>query len=216
MMMIILGRCDVTPLVVTREVSCSVTLDINNLAGTHRRNLTKQRGWAHSACVYIKETRDFSQISRCARREGLGNFTRVILTFWDMGVRGSKPQKQARVLLLGLDGSGKTTLLYKLKYNESVMTVPTVGFNVETLNTDRSSLALTVWDVGGQKKMRPHWRHYYEDTAGLLFVVDSCDQKRLDEACKELHRVKESKFGTFMLVFTLGREKCLPAAIGGG
>lgn len=114
--------------------------------------------------------------------------------------------------MLGLDGSGKTTLLYKVKYNESVMTVPTVGFNVETLDMDRSSPGLTVWDVGGQKKMRPYWRHYYADTAGLLFVVDSCDQKRLDEARKELHRVKESKFSTLMLVCTLGREKCLPAA----
>lgn len=131
-----------------------------------------------------------------------------------MGVRGSKPQKQAQVLLLGLDGSGKTTMLYRLKYNESVMTVPTVGFNVETLDTDRSSLGLTVWDVGGQKKMRPHWRHYYADTAGLLFVVDSCDQKRLDEARKELHRVKESKFSTLMLVCTPGREKCFPVANG--
>lgn len=166
--------------------------------------------------MYVKETRDFSQIRQCAHREGLGNFTRAILTFWDMGVCGSKPQKQAQVLLLGLDGSGKTTLLYKLKYNENVVTVPTVGFNVETLNMDKSRLALTVWDVGGQKKMRPHWKHYYANTAGLLFTVDSCDQKRLDEACGELHRVKESRFGTFMLVFPLGREKCLPTANGGG
>lgn len=126
-----------------------------------------------------------------------------------MGVRGSKPHKQAQVLLLGLDGSGKTTMLYKLKYNESVMTVPTVGFNVETLDTDKSNLGLTVWDVGGQKKMRPHWRHYYTDTAGLLFVVDSCDQKRMDEARKELHRVMESKISTLLLVCTPGREKCL-------
>ncbi|XP_073345756.1 ADP-ribosylation factor-like protein 14 [Pagrus major] len=106
-----------------------------------------------------------------------------------MGMHGSKSQKQAQVLMLGLDGSGKTTLLYKLKYNESVVTVPTVGFNVETLETDRSSPGLTVWDIGGQKKMRPHWRHHYTDTAGLVFVVDSWDQKRLDEARKELHRV---------------------------
>lgn len=109
-----------------------------------------------------------------------------------MGMHGTKPKKQAQVLMLGLDGAGKTTLLYKLKYNETVVTVPTVGFNVDTLETDRSSPGLTVWDVGGQKKMRPHWRHHYADTAGLVFVVDSCDQKRLDEARKELHRVIKS------------------------
>lgn len=112
----------------------------------------------------------------------------------DMGAHGSKCQKQAQVLLLGLDGSGKTTLLYKLKYNENVTTVPTVGFNVETLETDRSSPSLTVWDVGGQKRMRPHWKHHYVDTAGLVFVVDSWDQRRMDEARKELHRVTEPVF----------------------
>ncbi|XP_010779656.1 ADP-ribosylation factor-like protein 14 [Notothenia coriiceps] len=106
-----------------------------------------------------------------------------------MGLHGSKPRKQAQVLMLGLTGSGKTTLLYRLKYNESVLTVPTVGFNVETLETDRSSPGLTVWDVGGQRKMRPYWKHFYTDTAGLVFVVDSWDKKHLDEAHKELHRV---------------------------
>ncbi|XP_020784365.1 ADP-ribosylation factor-like protein 14 [Boleophthalmus pectinirostris] len=105
-----------------------------------------------------------------------------------MGTHSSKPQKQAHVLMLGLDGSGKTTLLYKLKFNESVWTVQTVGFNVESLDTDRSSLALTLWDIGGQRKMRPYWKHFYPDAAGVLFVVDSSDQKRLEEARKELHR----------------------------
>ncbi|XP_008296735.1 ADP-ribosylation factor 6 [Stegastes partitus] len=130
-----------------------------------------------------------------------------------MGMHGSKPRKQAQVLMLGLDGSGKTTLLYKLKYNESVVTVPTVGFNVETLETDRSSPGLTVWDVGGQRKMRPHWRHHYTDTAALVFVVDSRDQKRLDEACKELHRVLryESLRGVPLVI--LANKQDLPGAL---
>lgn len=112
--------------------------------------------------------------------------------------------------MLGLDGSGKTTLLYKLKYNESVVTVPTVGFNVETLETDRSSPALIVWDVGGQKKMRPHWRHHYTDTAGVVFVVDSRDLKRLDEARKELHRVnKACTFTVQALMLQICFQNCL-------
>ncbi|XP_051934645.1 ADP-ribosylation factor-like protein 14 [Hippocampus zosterae] len=106
-----------------------------------------------------------------------------------MGMNGSKSRGQVHVLMLGLDQSGKSTLLYKLKYNKSVVTVPTVGFNVETLETDRRSPSLTVWDVGGQRKMRPHWEHHYADAAGLMFVVDSADQGRLDEARKELHRM---------------------------
>ncbi|CAN9511456.1 unnamed protein product [Ophioblennius macclurei] len=130
-----------------------------------------------------------------------------------MGMHGSRPRKQAQVLMLGLDGSGKTTLLYKLKYNERVVTVPTVGFNVETVDTDRKSPGLTVWDVGGQRKMRPHWKHHYSDTAGLVFVVDSCDQRRLDEARKELSRVLryESLRGVPLVV--LANKQDLPGAL---
>ncbi|KAF0030374.1 hypothetical protein F2P81_017105 [Scophthalmus maximus] len=115
--------------------------------------------------------------------------------------------------MLGLDGSGKTTLLYKLMYNESVVTVPTVGFNVETLETDRSSPSLTVWDVGGQRKMRPHWRHHFTDTAGLVFVVDSWDQKRLDETRKELHRVL--RYGSLRGVplVVLANKQDIPGAL---
>ncbi|XP_068440691.1 ADP-ribosylation factor-like protein 14 [Clinocottus analis] len=130
-----------------------------------------------------------------------------------MGLHGSRPKKQSQVLMLGLDGSGKTTLLYKLKYNESVVTVPTVGFNVETLETDRSSPGLTVWDVGGQKKMRPHWRHHYADTAGLLFVVDSWDQKRLDEARKELHRILKFESLRGIPLVVLANKQDLQAAL---
>lgn len=63
----------------------------------------------------------------------------------------SLPQ-EPRILMLGLDGAGKTTILYKLKLGEVVATIPTIGFNVETLQYKR--LRFTVWDVGGQDKIR--------------------------------------------------------------
>ena len=59
---------------------------------------------------------------------------------------------QARIAMLGLDAAGKTTILYKLKLNENITTIPTVGFNVETVNFH--NLTMTVWDVGGQKIVR--------------------------------------------------------------
>lgn len=64
--------------------------------------------------------------------------------------------KDRRILLLGLDAAGKTTILYKLRLGEVVTTIPTIGFNVETV--DYKSLRMTVWDVGGQKKLRSLWR----------------------------------------------------------
>src|SRR6478735_105146 len=83
-----------------------------------------------------------------------------------------------RILMVGLDAAGKTTILYKLKLGEVVTTIPTIGFNVETV--EYKNISFTVWDVGGQDKIRPLWRHYYQNTQGLIFVVDSNDRDRID------------------------------------
>jgi len=89
--------------------------------------------------------------------------------------------------MLGLDGAGKTTILYQLKLGTGVSTIPTVGFNVETVAFRK--VKFNVWDVGGQDKIRPLWRHYYAGTQALIFVVDSSDVERVDEARQELHRI---------------------------
>lgn len=66
--------------------------------------------------------------------------------------------RDMRILMVGLDAAGKTTVLYKLKLGEIVTTIPTIGFNVETVKY--KNINFTVWDVGGQDKIRPLWRHY--------------------------------------------------------
>ena len=96
-------------------------------------------------------------------------------------------KKEMRILMLGLDAAGKTTVLYKLKLGQSVTTIPTVGFNVETVTY--KNVKFNVWDVGGQDKIRPLWRHYYTGTQALIFVVDAADRDRIDEARQELHRI---------------------------
>ncbi|XP_066509019.1 ADP-ribosylation factor-like protein 14 [Hoplias malabaricus] len=134
-----------------------------------------------------------------------------------MGLHGSKTPSEARILMLGLDGSGKSTLLYKLKYNEAVLTVPTVGFNVEMLETKEKSCTLTVWDVGGQKQMRTHWKHYYEDdVSGLVFVVDSQDQDRLLEAKLELQIILGSECLKGLPLIVLANKQDLPGAASAG
>ena len=62
------------------------------------------------------------------------------------------PKKEMRILMVGLDAAGKTTILYKLKLGEIVTTIPTIGFNVETV--EYKKINFTVWDVGGQDKVR--------------------------------------------------------------
>lgn len=97
--------------------------------------------------------------------------------------------KPSRILLLGLDGAGKTTVLYKLKLGETITTIPTIGFNVETFTY--KNIEFTAWDVGGQGKLRPLWRFYFQGADAIIYVVDASDTTRLDEAASELHRVFE-------------------------
>ena len=78
----------------------------------------------------------------------------------------------------GLDAAGKTTILYKLKLGEVVTTIPTIGFNVETI--EHKNVAFTAWDVGGRCKMRPLYRHYYPGTDALVYVVDANDRDRME------------------------------------
>ncbi|KAM9322869.1 ADP-ribosylation factor 1 [Pholidichthys leucotaenia] len=96
-------------------------------------------------------------------------------------------KKEMRILMVGLDAAGKTTILYKLKLGEVVTTIPTIGFNVETVDYKKTNF--TVWDVGGQDKIRPLWRHYFQNTQGVIFVVDSNDRERCVEARDELSRM---------------------------
>lgn len=188
------------------------------------------------------------------------------------------------VLQVGLDAAGKTTILYKLKLGEVVTTIPTIGFNVETVEYKNisftvrhhsqprappqlahacrilcnliTSLALRtqpmdliarllqagcsivhdyspcvcvcvcpnahclrpfvcpqVWDVGGQDKIRPLWRHYYQNTQGIIFVVDSNDRERISEAKAELDRMlsEEELRDAYLLVFA--NKQDLPKAV---
>merc|ERR1719451_223836 len=95
----------------------------------------------------------------------------------------------AKIVMVGLDAAGKTTILYKLKLSEVVTTIPTIGFNVETV--EYKNISFTVWDVGGQDKIRPLWRHYYQNTQGLIFVIDSNDRDRIEDASGSDNSAKE-------------------------
>jgi len=92
----------------------------------------------------------------------------------------------ARILLLGLDSVGKTTILYKMHLNQHLPTLPTIGFNVETLEPIEG-LRLHVWDIGGQDKLRGIWKFYIKNCEGLFYVVDSSDRERIELARNELY-----------------------------
>lgn len=95
--------------------------------------------------------------------------------------------KTCYMLILGLDASGKTTLLNRLKTNENTVTIPTIGFNSETISYGR--LKFTMMDIGGQAKLRNMWHHYFENCNAVVFVVDSNDQARMKEAKEEVWKL---------------------------
>jgi len=104
-----------------------------------------------------------------------------------------------------------SAILYKLKLNQSVTTIPTVGFNVETVTY--KNVKFNVWDVGGQDKIRPLWRHYYTGTQGLIFVVDSNDRERIEEARTELHRIVNDREMRDALLLIFANKQDLPNAM---
>merc|ERR1712141_435864 len=85
-----------------------------------------------------------------------------------------------RILILGLDNAGKTTILYRLQVDEVVQTIPTIGFNVETVKY--KNIKFQVWDLGGQTSIRPYWRCYYPNTNAIIYVVDSADPDRIGDS----------------------------------
>ena len=113
--------------------------------------------------------------------------------------------------MVGLDAAGKTTILYKLKLGEVVTTIPTIGFNVETV--EYKNIRFTVWDVGGQDKIRPLWRHYYQNTQGLIFVVDSNDRDRMEDAREELKKMLDEDELRDAIVLVFANKQDLPKAM---
>ncbi|MEQ2246794.1 ADP-ribosylation factor-like protein 4C [Ilyodon furcidens] len=121
------------------------------------------------------------------------------------------------IVMLGLDSAGKTTVLYRLKFNEFVNTVPTIGFNTERIRLGgpgaSRGISCHFWDVGGQEKLRPLWKPYSRCTDGIVYVVDSVDAERLEEARAELHRITrfQENQGTPLLV--IANKQDLPRAL---
>lgn len=113
--------------------------------------------------------------------------------------------------MVGLDAAGKTTILYKLKLNELVTTIPTIGFNVDRI--EYRNINFTIWDVGGQDKIRPLWRYYYENIQALIFVVDCNDNNRIEDAKEEFMRMMHEDQLRDVTVLVLANKQDLPNAI---
>ncbi|KAJ8061137.1 hypothetical protein OCU04_010213 [Sclerotinia nivalis] len=86
-----------------------------------------------------------------------------------------------------------------------------IGFNVETV--EYKNIQFTVWDVGGQDKIRPLWRHYFQNTQGIIFVVDSNDRDRVVEAREELQRMLNEDELRDAILLVFANKQDLPNAM---
>merc|ERR1719335_922080 len=120
-------------------------------------------------------------------------------------------KQEQRILMVGLDAAGKTTVLYKLKLGEVVTTIPTIGFNVETV--EYKNIKFTVWDIGGQDRIRPLWRHYYQGTHAAIFVVDSNDRDRIEDAREELVKMLDEDDMREAALLVLANKQDLPQSM---
>ena len=117
------------------------------------------------------------------------------------------------VAMLGLDSAGKSTVLYRMKFDQYVNTVPTVGFNCEKVKCTSGKakgICFNIWDVGGQDKVRPLWKSYTRNTDGIVFVVDSVDVERLEEARLELLRTAKSTDNAGVPILIVANKQDLP------
>ena len=98
---------------------------------------------------------------------------------------------EAKIVILGLDNSGKTAIFDKLtgKDRESI---PTKGFNTEKIEYE-NGFKIDLWEIGGSKEVRPYWKNYFKDIDGIIYVVDSIDSRRFNEAALTFKTILQDK-----------------------
>ena len=118
---------------------------------------------------------------------------------------------EARILVLGLDNAGKTTILKKLSDEDIKHIAPTQGFNIKSLMQDE--FKLNVWDIGGQKSIRPYWRNYFDQTDALVYVIDSADRRRVEETGVELGQLlEEEKLAHVPVLIFANKQDLVPSS----
>jgi len=170
----------------------------------------KTTHWKH---LYIREYRYINRYNFVKTKEPAGVMERLyrgVTNIFNTGIFAPR-FLEGKWLLLGMDAAGKTTILYKLNLGELENSTCVIGFNVEEVLLKTG--CITSWDVGGPDKIRPLWRHYYQSACALIFVVDSNDRERINEAALELQKIlrEDELQNTILLVFA--NKQDLPNAM---
>ncbi|KAL4564092.1 hypothetical protein LXL04_028144 [Taraxacum kok-saghyz] len=116
-----------------------------------------------------------------------------------------------KIAMLGLDAAGKTTMLYKLQNREDLSTIVTVGLNHEKFQY--KNVMFMGWDVGHQGHLEPLYKHYFHDTNGLIYVVDSLDRERIDTSKIEFQAIINQPFMTNCVILVFANKQDMKGAM---
>ena len=96
----------------------------------------------------------------------------------------SGKKKTLKLMFVGLDKAGKTSILKAIEGEPITKIPPTYGFNIR--NYEMKNCYLNIWDIGGGPDQRDYWSTYVDSADGLVYVIDSTNQKNLDQAGEAL------------------------------
>ncbi|NXM16210.1 AR13B protein, partial [Ploceus nigricollis] len=93
--------------------------------------------------------------------------------------RWREPVRKVTLIMVGLDNAGKTATVRGIQGESPEDVAPTVGFS--KINLKQGRFEVTIFDLGGGKRIRNIWTNYYAESYGVIFVVDSSDIERMEE-----------------------------------
>ncbi|XP_058627604.1 ADP-ribosylation factor-like protein 13B isoform X2 [Onychostoma macrolepis] len=93
--------------------------------------------------------------------------------------RWREPARKVTLVMVGLDNAGKTATVRGIQGESPLDVAPTVGFSKVDLK--QGKFEVTIFDLGGGKRIRGIWKNYYSESYGVVFVVDSSDVQRIQE-----------------------------------
>lgn len=120
------------------------------------------------------------------------------------------------IVMMGLDNAGKSTILYRMQSGQYCETIPTIGFNCEKVKGKlgkSKNVNFTIWDVGGQDRVRPLWRTYAKGAEAIMFVIDSADQETLEESKTELSQIILNNEMNSLPILVVANKQDLPTAL---
>uniref|UniRef100_A0A1A8QT30 ADP-ribosylation factor-like 13b n=1 Tax=Nothobranchius rachovii TaxID=451742 RepID=A0A1A8QT30_9TELE len=116
-----------------------------------------------------------------------------------------EPARKVTLVMVGLDNAGKTATVRGIQGESPQNIAPTVGFSKVDLK--RGKFEVTIFDLGGGKRIRGIWKNYYSESYGVVFVVDSTDVQRIQETRETMAEDQEGALAEADIIENLSLEK---------